>query len=75
MPDSTMLATVLFTDIVGSTEIAADMGDRRWQELLRRHHAMVRQALACLNAPQGHHPNQSRGQRESSADRSSVPGK
>jgi class 3 adenylate cyclase/streptogramin lyase len=42
---TTTLATVLFTDIVGSTEIAADLGDRRWQELLRRHHAVVRKEL------------------------------
>jgi class 3 adenylate cyclase/streptogramin lyase len=42
---STTLATVLFTDIVVSTEIAAEMGDRRWQELLRRHHALVRREL------------------------------
>ena len=38
-----MLATVLFTDIVGSTELAASMGDRRWHELLDDHDAAVRQ--------------------------------
>ena len=32
-----MLATVLFTDIVGSTERAARLGDRRWRELLEVH--------------------------------------
>jgi class 3 adenylate cyclase/streptogramin lyase len=39
------LATVLFTDIVGSTELAAELGDRRWQELLARHHRVVRRNL------------------------------
>jgi class 3 adenylate cyclase len=37
-----VLATVLFTDIVGSTERAAEMGDRAWGDLLQRHHATVR---------------------------------
>jgi len=37
-----ILATVLFTDIVGSTERAASMGDAAWRELLQRHHAVVR---------------------------------
>jgi class 3 adenylate cyclase/pimeloyl-ACP methyl ester carboxylesterase len=41
-----MLATVLFTDIVGSTERAAELGDRRWGELLGAHHAAVRRELA-----------------------------
>jgi class 3 adenylate cyclase len=41
-----VLATVLFTDIVGSTQRAADVGDARWRELLERHDAMVRSALA-----------------------------
>jgi pimeloyl-ACP methyl ester carboxylesterase len=40
------LATVLFTDIVGSTERAAQLGDRAWRDLLQRHDAMVRNALA-----------------------------
>ena len=40
-----VLATVLFTDIVGSTERAVELGDRRWRELLERHHAATRQAL------------------------------
>ena len=39
------LATVLFTDIVGSTEKAGDLGDRRWRYLLEDHHARVRRAL------------------------------
>jgi class 3 adenylate cyclase/pimeloyl-ACP methyl ester carboxylesterase len=44
IPD-TVLATVLFTDIVGSTELAATLGDRGWRELLDRHHALVRREL------------------------------
>ena len=40
-----VLATVLFTDIVGSTELAADLGDRRWRELLEQHHTLVRREL------------------------------
>jgi pimeloyl-ACP methyl ester carboxylesterase/class 3 adenylate cyclase len=41
-----VLATVLFTDIVGSTAKAADLGDRRWRDLVQRHHATVRALLA-----------------------------
>jgi class 3 adenylate cyclase len=40
------LATILFTDIVGSTETAARLGDRRWRDLLERHDATVRRELA-----------------------------
>jgi class 3 adenylate cyclase len=40
-----VLVTVLFTDIVGSTEIAAELGDKRWRDLVRRHHAIVRHEL------------------------------
>jgi class 3 adenylate cyclase len=40
------LATVLFTDIVGSTELAGERGDRRWRDLLESHHALVRRQLA-----------------------------
>jgi pimeloyl-ACP methyl ester carboxylesterase/class 3 adenylate cyclase len=40
------LATVLFTDIVQSTERAAALGDRRWRELLETHQALVREILA-----------------------------
>ena len=43
--DGTVLVTVLFTDIVGSTEIAAELGDARWRALVQRHHAVVRAAL------------------------------
>jgi class 3 adenylate cyclase len=45
MSDRSALVTVLFTDIVGSTEIADEMGDRRWRELLARHHRIVRAEL------------------------------
>jgi class 3 adenylate cyclase/pimeloyl-ACP methyl ester carboxylesterase len=40
-----VLATVLFTDIVGSTERAAELGDRRWRDLIQRHDALVRGEL------------------------------
>ena len=40
-----VLATVLFTDIVGSTERAAKAGDRTWRDLLDRHNALVRREL------------------------------
>lgn len=40
-----VLATVLFSDIVGSTQRAAELGDRRWAELLRAHHAAIRREL------------------------------
>ena len=40
-----MIATVLFTDIVGSTERASELGDRRWREILRAHHSAVREEL------------------------------
>jgi class 3 adenylate cyclase len=39
------LATVLFTDIVGSSERATSLGDRAWRELLERHHELVRRQL------------------------------
>jgi class 3 adenylate cyclase/pimeloyl-ACP methyl ester carboxylesterase len=42
---SRVLATVLFTDLVGSTERAAQMGDRSWAKLLERHHSMTRAAI------------------------------
>ena len=40
-----VLATMLFTDIVGSTERAIELGDRRWRDLLGRHHDLVRREL------------------------------
>jgi class 3 adenylate cyclase len=41
-----VLATVLFTDIVGSTELASRLGDSAWRDLLQRHHTIVRRELA-----------------------------
>ncbi len=41
----TILSTVLFTDIVGSTEKQASLGDHGWKGLVERHHAVVRDAL------------------------------
>jgi class 3 adenylate cyclase len=41
-----VLATILFTDIVGSTLKATELGDTAWRELLARHHAVVRGLLA-----------------------------
>ena len=40
-----MLATVLFTDLVGSTAHATELGDRKWRDLLEHHHAAVRREL------------------------------
>jgi class 3 adenylate cyclase len=46
MPDlDTVLATVLFTDIVASTEKQAALGSQAWKELILRHHAIVRETL------------------------------
>ena len=40
-----MLATVMFTDIVGSTERAAELGNKGWRDLVERHHGVVRAML------------------------------
>jgi class 3 adenylate cyclase len=45
VPES-VLATVMFTDIVGSTDHAARIGDRAWRDLLARHHTLVRRELS-----------------------------
>jgi class 3 adenylate cyclase len=45
--DGRALATVLFTDIVGSTARAAELGDRTWAALRARHDAIVRDALSA----------------------------
>ncbi len=42
------IQAILFTDIVNSTARAAELGDRAWRGLLRRHHALVRQRLALF---------------------------
>src|SRR4029079_18012794 len=44
-----VLATVVFTDIVGSTDTASRLGDRDWSDLLERHHETVRGMLARYN--------------------------
>jgi class 3 adenylate cyclase/pimeloyl-ACP methyl ester carboxylesterase len=41
-----VLATVMFTDIVGSTRTTAEIGDSAWRDLLQKHHALVRSLLA-----------------------------
>jgi pimeloyl-ACP methyl ester carboxylesterase/class 3 adenylate cyclase len=41
-----VLATVLFTDLVGSTELIGERGDRTWRDLIERHNAAVRHELA-----------------------------
>jgi class 3 adenylate cyclase len=46
LEDDRVLATVLFTDIVGSTERASSLGDQAWSDLLQRHHALVRREIA-----------------------------
>jgi class 3 adenylate cyclase len=40
-----LLATVLFTDIVRSTERAAEMGDKQWRRVISAYHALVRRQL------------------------------
>jgi class 3 adenylate cyclase len=43
-----VLATLLFTDIVGATARAAELGDRAWRALLEEHHAEIRHQLSCF---------------------------
>jgi len=40
-----VLATVLFTDIVGSTAKASELGDARWREMIQAHHGLIRRQL------------------------------
>jgi pimeloyl-ACP methyl ester carboxylesterase len=49
-----ILATVLFTDLVGSTQRAAELGDRRWRGLLDAHHVAVRQELERFRGREVH---------------------
>jgi pimeloyl-ACP methyl ester carboxylesterase/class 3 adenylate cyclase len=44
-PANRVLATIMFTDIVGSTEQVAQLGDRRWDEVLTRHDSMVHRQI------------------------------
>ena len=50
--DERVLATILFVDIVSSTERAVDLGDRAWRDLLERHHALVGRELARFRGHQ-----------------------
>jgi len=47
--DGRALATVLFTDIVGSTELASELGDVHWKQVLATHHGVVRKTLKRYN--------------------------
>jgi class 3 adenylate cyclase len=49
VPDR-VLATILFTDIAGSTQRAAEVGDRRWRELFGRHDTLARGQLERYRA-------------------------
>jgi class 3 adenylate cyclase/pimeloyl-ACP methyl ester carboxylesterase len=49
-----VLAAVLFTDIVGSTDTAARMGDRDWRDLLERHHRILRVSIQRLGGREVH---------------------
>ncbi len=49
--DERVLATLLFTDIVGSTEQAATMGDRRWHEVIENYYGLIRR---CVERFRGH---------------------
>ena len=44
-PADRVLATVLFTDVVGSTQVAARLGDSRWKDVLAEHHRLARQRI------------------------------
>ena len=48
-----ILATVLFTDIVDSTKQAAEMGDRKWGELLQQHQVIAREGVGAVPWPGG----------------------
>jgi class 3 adenylate cyclase len=49
-----ILATVLFTDIVGSTDRLAELGDRRWRDVLDGHHTAVRRELTRFRGREVH---------------------
>jgi class 3 adenylate cyclase len=55
LPDhDRVLATVLFTDIVGSTDRASAIGDQAWKELLERHDGLIRQELGSFRGVEIH---------------------
>jgi class 3 adenylate cyclase len=47
-PVDRTLATIMFADIVSSTELAAKLGDQRWADLLERYYAIVRKQLTAF---------------------------
>jgi class 3 adenylate cyclase len=49
---SRVLATLLFTDIVGSTTLAASLGDAQWRQLLKQHNRLVRGQLQRFRGPE-----------------------
>ncbi len=51
-----VLATVLFTDIVGSTAKATELGDRAWRDLLSEHHSRIRRELSAIVARRSTRP-------------------
>lgn len=51
-PTDRVLATVMFTDIVGSTEMAARLGDSQWREVLGHHTQVVHEQIARLGGRQ-----------------------
>jgi class 3 adenylate cyclase len=52
LDDERVLATILFVDIVSSTERASELGDRAWRDLLERHHALVGRELSRFRGRQ-----------------------
>jgi len=52
VPES-VLATLVFTDLVGSTERTAELGDKAWRDLLVQHNAIVRRELRVFGARSG----------------------
>ena len=54
-PSDTVLATVLFTDIVDSTQLQARLGDRRWKELAEQHHSTIRDRAGAFRRHRAGH--------------------
>ena len=73
--DDRVLATVLFTDIVGSTDMAAELGDSNWRALLDAHDAVVRTRAGPLSGPRGEHVRATASSRRSTdhSERSGAP--
>jgi class 3 adenylate cyclase len=49
-----VIATLVFTDIVGSTRMAAEVGDRRWRDILDEHHDLIRRELERFKGREFH---------------------